>query len=144
MPKVGCETLSGTTNYLYDGMGTRANIIEEVDDLANVQARYAQTLAIDQPLAEFRSGTTSFYEQDALSSVSSLSNSAGVLANTYTYDSFGEALTSSGTLVNDMPGAPSLRSLQGWEPRTCKPGTKMWGQKMWGRHGTFTRFSLRL
>ena len=37
-----------------------------------------------------RSWTTSYYQADALGSISSLSNSAGTLANTYTYDSFGK------------------------------------------------------
>ena len=36
----------------------------------------------------------------ALGSVTSLSNSAGVLANTYTYDSFGKLTASTGTIVN--------------------------------------------
>ena len=43
---------------------------------------------------------TSYYEADGLGSVSSLSNSAGALANTYTYDSFGKLTASTGTLVN--------------------------------------------
>ena len=86
----------GTTNYLYDGH----NDIEEVDSSGNVLARYAQGPRIDQPLAELRSGTTSFYQQDALRSVTSLSNAAGALANTYTFDSFGKLTASTGTLTN--------------------------------------------
>jgi ATP/maltotriose-dependent transcriptional regulator MalT len=43
---------------------------------------------------------TSFYQLDFLGSTTSLSNSAGALANTYTYDSFGELTVSTGTLVN--------------------------------------------
>lgn len=86
----------GTTNYLYDG----PNSIEEVDSSANVLARYAQELGFDEPLSELRSGTASYYQQDALGSVSSLSNSAGATANTYSYDSFGKLTASSGTVVN--------------------------------------------
>ena len=63
-------------------------------------ARYAQGPGIDQPLSEFRSGTTSYYEQDAVGSVSSVSNGTGALANTYAYDSFGKLTASSGTLTN--------------------------------------------
>lgn len=63
-------------------------------------ARYTQTGWMDQPLSELRSGTTSYYEQDGLNSVTSLSNSAGALANTYTYDSFGKLTASTGTLTN--------------------------------------------
>jgi RHS repeat-associated protein len=47
-----------------------------------------------------RGGTTSYYEQDALSSVTSLSNTAGALAQTYTFDSFGNQTASSGSLTN--------------------------------------------
>ncbi len=63
-------------------------------------ARYSQGLNIDQPLAQLRSGATSYYEQDGIGSVSALSNSAGVMAGTYTYDSFGKLTASSGTLAN--------------------------------------------
>jgi RHS repeat-associated protein len=85
-----------TTNYLYD----RANPIEDVDQNGNVLARYEQTLKIDEPLAELRSGTTSYYEVDGLRSVTSLSSSTGALANTYTYDSFGNVTASTGSLTN--------------------------------------------
>jgi len=91
---------ASTTNYLYDGADAGANVIEEVDNGGNVLARYAQALGIDQPLSESRSGTTSYYQQDALGSMSSLSNGTGPLANTYVYDSFGKVTTSTGTLTN--------------------------------------------
>jgi RHS repeat-associated protein len=85
----------GTTNYLYSGL----SLVEELDGSGNILARYTQGRTIDEPLAELRSGTTSYYEQDGVNSVSSLSNAAGALANTYSYDSFGKA-TSTGTLTN--------------------------------------------
>ncbi|MGB8061505.1 MAG: RHS repeat-associated core domain-containing protein [Candidatus Sulfotelmatobacter sp.] len=90
----------GTTNYLYDGIDPNGNAIEEVDQSGNILARYAQSLAIDQPLAESRSGTISYYQQDGISSVTSLSNSAAALAITYTFDSFGKLTASTGTLTN--------------------------------------------
>lgn len=92
----------GTTNYLYDGPYT----IDEVDQSGNVLARYAQSnrysegQIVDQPLAELRSGTTSYYQQDGLDSVTSLSNPTGTLANAYTYDSFGKLTASNGVLTN--------------------------------------------
>src|SRR5271166_2139605 len=73
----------GTTNYLYDG----ANSIEEVDNGVNVLARYARARKLDEPLSELRSATTGYYQQDGLGSVTSLSNTTGALANTYTFDS---------------------------------------------------------
>jgi RHS repeat-associated protein len=87
---------TSTTNYLYD----IANILETMDQSGNVLARYTDTLNVDEPLSELVSGTTSYYEQDGLHSVTSLSNSTGALANTYTYDSFGKSIASTGALAN--------------------------------------------
>jgi RHS repeat-associated protein len=96
--RVQKSSSAGTTSYLYDG----ANVLEEVDNSGNVLARYTQGPGLDQPLSELRSGTTSYYQQDALSSVNSLSNSAGALVNTYTYDSYGKLTASTGTLTNPI------------------------------------------
>jgi RHS repeat-associated protein len=90
----------GTTNYLYDGTGLGANVIEEVDSNGNVLARYTQGLGTDEPLSMLRAGTTSYYNADALGAITSLSNSSAAIANTYTYDSFGELSASTGTLTN--------------------------------------------
>jgi RHS repeat-associated protein len=93
-----------TTNYLYDGR----NLLEEIDNTGSVLARYTQTAHdtgsrhLDEPLAELRSGTTSYYHQDGLGSVTSLSNGAGALANTYTYDSYGKLTASTGTITNPL------------------------------------------
>jgi RHS repeat-associated protein len=89
---------NGATNYLYD----RNRVIEEVDNAGNVLARYTQSKGVDKPLAQLRSGTTSYYQQDGLGSVTSLSNSAGALAGTYTYDSYGKATASTGTPTNPL------------------------------------------
>lgn len=86
----------GITNYLYDG----ANLLEEVDSSGNVIAHYTQSPGIDEPLAELRSGTASYYQQDGLGSVTSLSSGASALAKTYTYDSYGQLTASTGTLAN--------------------------------------------
>jgi len=86
----------GTTNYLYNG----PNLLEEIDNSGNILARYTQGAFVDELLSELRSGTTSYYEEDGLGSVTSLSSSAGALANTYTFDSFGKLTASAGTIVN--------------------------------------------
>jgi RHS repeat-associated protein len=65
-----------------------------------VLARYEQSGTIDEPIAELRSGSTTYYEAEGLGSVTSLSNSAGALANTYTYDSFGNLTASTGSVTN--------------------------------------------
>jgi RHS repeat-associated protein len=87
---------SGTVNYLYNGF----NLLEEVDASGNVLARYMQSPSLDQPLAELRSGVTSYSLQDGIGSVSALSNSAGALAGTYSYDSFGNLTASTGAITN--------------------------------------------
>jgi len=87
---------SGTSVFAYDG----DNLIEETNAAGAVVARYEQTQNIDEPLAMLRSSATSYYHADGLGSISSLSNAAGSIANTYTYDSFGKLTASTGSLVN--------------------------------------------
>ena len=86
----------GTANYIYDGK----NILETLDQNANPLARYSDTLSVDEPLAELVSGSTSYYEQDGLGSVTSLSGSSGAITNSYIYNSFGSLTGSSGTTPN--------------------------------------------
>jgi hypothetical protein len=74
--------------------------LEVLDNSGNLLSRYAQSPDIDEPLAELIAGTTNYYEADSLGSNSSLSNSSGVLANTYTYDSYGRVTASTGTIFN--------------------------------------------
>jgi RHS repeat-associated protein len=86
----------GTSIYSYDG----DNLIEETNSSGSAVARYSQGLNIDEPLAMLRSAATSYYQTDGLGSVTSLSSSAGLLAQTYTFDSFGKQTASSGSLTN--------------------------------------------
>ncbi|HXJ17122.1 MAG TPA: RHS repeat-associated core domain-containing protein, partial [Candidatus Polarisedimenticolia bacterium] len=65
-----------------------------------VVARYTQGQNIDEPLAMSRSAVTSYYEADGLGSVTSLTNGAGALVQTYTFDSFGKQIASNGSLTN--------------------------------------------
>jgi RHS repeat-associated protein len=88
----------GPTNYLYDGR----DLIEEVDNSGNVLARYTDGPGFDQPLSMLRSGTTSYFHSDVLSTITSLSNSAGALANTYTYDSYGKLTASTGSITDPL------------------------------------------
>ncbi len=88
---------AGTTNiYAYDG----DNLVEETNATGAVVARYSQTQNIDEPLAMLRSSATSFYHADGLGSVTSLSSAAGSIANTYTYDSFGNLTASTGSITD--------------------------------------------
>src|SRR5439155_8961647 len=90
------STSSGTSIFAYDA----DNLIEETNASGGAVARYSQGLYVDEPLAMLRSATTSYYHADGLGSVTSLSNSAGSLAQTYGYDSFGKQTSSSGSLTN--------------------------------------------
>jgi RHS repeat-associated protein len=89
---------SGTSIYAYDGF----NLAEEVNSTGTAAARYTQTQNVDEPLAMLRSGTTSYYQADGLGSVTSLSNASGALAQTYTFDSFGNLVAASGSIVNNF------------------------------------------
>ena len=86
----------GTTNYLYDG----PNSVEEVDGSGNILGRYVDSSEVDDQLSELRSSTISYYEQDGIGSVSSLTNSATAVASTYSYDAFGNLTASTGTFTN--------------------------------------------
>jgi len=50
------NSANSTTNYIYDGVNT----IAEIDATATVLARYAQGDAVDEPLAELRSGNVAY------------------------------------------------------------------------------------
>jgi RHS repeat-associated protein len=89
---------SATSVFAYDGI----NLIEETNAAGGVVARYSEGLNLDEPLAMLRSSTTSYYQTDGLNSVTSLSNAAGSIANTYTYDSFGKLTASTGSLTNSF------------------------------------------
>jgi len=84
------------TNYLYE----ESNLLQEVDSSGGLLSRYAQAPGTDQPLSRFGSGASNYYQQDGIDSVSSLTNTSGALSNSYTFDSFGQLATHSGTLAN--------------------------------------------
>jgi RHS repeat-associated protein len=95
--KIEKSSSAGTSIYAYDADN---NLIEETNSSGAAVARYAQTETIDEPPAMLRSGTTSYYQQDGISSITSLINGAGTLTQTYTFDSFGKTTASSGSLTN--------------------------------------------
>jgi YD repeat-containing protein len=94
--RINKSSSTTTSIYAYDG----DNLIEETSASGAVVARYEDTQNIDEPLAMLRSAATSYFHADGLGSVTSLSNAAGSIANTYTYDSFGNLTASTGSLVN--------------------------------------------
>jgi len=89
---------TATSVYAYDGF----NLIEETNSSGGVVARYEQAQNIDEPLATLRSSATSYFHADGLGSITSLSSAAGSIANTYTYDSYGNLTASTGSLTNSF------------------------------------------
>jgi RHS repeat-associated protein len=86
---------SGAGPFGLEGSGFRANFMQNIAQIGASPEAYRFPIA-----RELRSSTTSYYQADGLGSVTSLSNAAGSIANTYTYDSFGKLTASTGSLVN--------------------------------------------
>ncbi len=81
------KTVNGTTTkFLYDG----ADLLEETNTSGTIQARYLYGPGIDEPLELKRGTTTSSYSTDGLGSIVHLTTSAGAIAETYTYETFGK------------------------------------------------------
>jgi RHS repeat-associated protein len=108
----------GTVSFKYDPFGRRIyksspistsifvyegdNLVEETNSSGATVARYTQTQNVDEPLAMLRGSATSYYEADGLGSITSLTTPAGALAQTYTFDSFGNQTGASGSLTNSL------------------------------------------
>lgn len=115
-----------TTNYVYDG----DNAIETTNQGGGLLSRFAQGQGIDEPLAESTSSGTDYYEADGLGSITSLTNGAGTVAQTYTYDSFGNTTHSTGSVVNPFQytarGFDSETGLYYYRARYYDPSTGTW------------------
>ncbi|MGB6800838.1 MAG: RHS repeat-associated core domain-containing protein [Candidatus Sulfotelmatobacter sp.] len=90
------QSPNATSIFVYDGV----SLVGTINASGSEVASYTQGPLIDEPLAELRGSTTDYYAADGLGSITSLSNSTGALANTYTYDSFGNTTASTGTVRN--------------------------------------------
>jgi len=83
------------TRYIYDG----EDIVLEYDGTNTFVARYSHGQQTDQPLAVQRAGVGFFYyHADHQGSITHLTDSSGLVANSYQYDSYGRTLTVSETL----------------------------------------------
>ncbi len=85
-----------TTRYVYD----REDIALEYDGTNALTARYTHGPGIDEPLVLARGGQSYFYDADALGTILDLTDSAGAVAKSYVYDSFGTIAQQSGAVVN--------------------------------------------
>ncbi|MEK6762395.1 MAG: LamG-like jellyroll fold domain-containing protein [Nitrospirota bacterium] len=90
-------TPTGTRRYIYDG----EDIVLEYDGSNVLQARYTHGPGIDEPIAVTKGGSTFFYHQDGLGTVTELTDSAGATAKSYSYDAYGTLVDQTGTV--DQP-----------------------------------------
>ena len=93
-------------NYKYDGLGRRIekevdsvvtqyiydneDILLELDGSNNIVARYTHGSGVDEPLVMEKSGQSFFYHADGLGSITELTDTAGVVVQSYVYSSFGK------------------------------------------------------
>ena len=87
---------NATSIFAYDA----DNLVETMNATGGLVAHYTQGQNIHEPLAMQRGATTDYYEADGLGSITSLTASNGTVAQSYTYDSFGNTTNSSGSLRN--------------------------------------------
>ena len=73
------------TRYVYDG----SDILLEFDGTNTLLARTSHGQGIDQPLAVERGGQSFFYQADHRGSVRKITNSSGLVVNSYDYDAYG-------------------------------------------------------
>ena len=89
------SSTSGTSNYLFD----KVNPILELDSTGAPVTRFIQGGGVDEPLAQMRGASATFYEQDGLRSVTSVTDLTPAIRNSYIYDAFGNptVLSNGGT-----------------------------------------------
>ncbi|MDH5252396.1 MAG: hypothetical protein OEW25_03635, partial [Nitrospira sp.] len=125
----GAATPTATSTYRYDGLGRRIqktlstqssalstsyvydgeDILLEYDGVNVLQARYTHGPGIDEPIAVTKGGSTFFYHQDGLGTVTDLTDSSGATAKSYSYDAYGNIVDQIGTL--DQPYTYTSREL---------------------------------
>ncbi|HID70671.1 MAG TPA: hypothetical protein EYP35_09525, partial [Desulfobacterales bacterium] len=82
-----------TTNYHYSG----PDIIGEYSgDWSTLQALYAHGAAMDDPLVRIVAGAASYYHGDGLGSITAMSDPAGTISATNSYDAWGNVTQSTG------------------------------------------------
>ena len=90
-------TPTDTRRYIYDG----EDILLEYDGANVLQARYTHGPGIDEPIAVTKGGSTFFYHQDGLGTVTDLTDSTGATVKSYAYDAYGTIVDQPGTV--DQP-----------------------------------------
>jgi RHS repeat-associated protein len=90
------QSPNATNIFVYDG----ESLAETVNSSGGTVARQVQGQDIDESLGLRFGTTTDYYQADVLGSVTSLTASDGSLAQSYTYDSFGNLANSTGSAKN--------------------------------------------
>src|SRR5690606_39154367 len=86
------------TRYLWDEASVYGDVILETDGDGDVLASYV--LGGMNLLSQTREGDTSYYTQDALGSTRALTDAAGNLTDSYSYNAFGELFSQPGDTTN--------------------------------------------
>ncbi len=90
------KTVNGSaTRYIYDGQ----NILEEYNGSNVFLTRYVHGPGMDNPLLMGR-GFRQYYMTDGLGSTTEFTGSSGELFQSYVYDSFGNIVLQTGTIIN--------------------------------------------
>ncbi|MBI1748532.1 MAG: RHS repeat protein, partial [Acidobacteria bacterium] len=84
------------TKYVYDN----ENILLELDAANTPKAMWMFGLITDKPISMERDGATLFYHTDELGSIRVLTNTAGAVAQSYSYDAFGNIVQQIGSVAN--------------------------------------------
>ncbi|HNS32320.1 MAG TPA: RHS repeat-associated core domain-containing protein [bacterium] len=79
----------GTTKYVLDGLA----VLKEYDDSNNLLATYTPGISIR------KNSNSYWYNYDGLGSITTTTDSSQSIENAYTYDAFGNQLSSSGSLT---------------------------------------------
>lgn len=83
-----------TTNYIYDGD-------QVISETTPTTTKYIYGPGIDEPITMQKGADTYYYHFDGLGSVTALTDSNGEVAETYTYDVYGNLTSSPSSLGNN-------------------------------------------
>ena len=111
---------------VYVGM----DVVQERDGNNAVVTSYARTGNIGGMLARTTSSGSSFYDYDGAGNVTTLTDAAGAQVGSYTYDAWGNTVTSSGTKAGENPYRFSTKEaiggLYSYGFRFYSPGIGRW------------------